>query len=323
MHIHIENDASAPHALHLSLEQLQQQLDAHAQLRNHFTLSENSDAAQTASFLARCDILWSGRKLALDQFSTPRLGWVQVMSAGVEQWLAHWPPGVTLTNASGVHGDKGAEFILMAALMFNFGIPGFLQDQAQRVWHPAFGGCARGKTVLLLGVGGIGAAAANLLSAQGYRVIGVTRSGQCDANVARCIRIDAMDDVLPQVDVVVSTLPLTPQTHNLFDRQRLDRLPARAGIVIVGRADVFDYSALREKLQAGELAGAVLDVYPQEPLPADDPLWHTPGVVMTPHCSLDDHSAYLAGCLEVFLDNLARFRQGQPLRNQVDAARGY
>ncbi|MBY4840575.1 D-2-hydroxyacid dehydrogenase [Pantoea sp. DY-5] len=323
MHIHIENDASAPRALHLSVKQLQLQLDAHPPLRSHFTLSENRDPAHTADFLARCDILWSGRKLALDQFSTPRLGWVQVMSAGVEQWLAHWPQGVTLTNASGVHGDKGAEFILMAALMFNFGIPGFLQDQAQRVWRPTFGGCARGKIVLLLGVGGIGAAAATLLTAQGYRVIGVTRSGQCDANVARCIRIDALDEVLPQVDVVVSTLPLTPQTRNLFDRRRLDLLPARAGIVIVGRADVFDYSAMREKLNAGELAGAVLDVYPQEPLPADDPLWHTPGVVMTPHCSLDDHSAYLAGCLDVFIDNLARFRHGQPLRNQVDPARGY
>jgi phosphoglycerate dehydrogenase-like enzyme len=323
MHIHIENDASAPRALTLSIERLQQQLEADPPLRDRFTLSENSDPAQTAHFLSHCDILWSGRKLALDQFSIPRLGWVQVMSAGVEQWLAHWPQGVKLTNASGVHGDKGAEFILMAALMFNFGIPGFLQDQAQRLWRPTFGGCARGKTVLLLGVGGIGTAAAKLLTAQGYRVIGVTRSGQCDANVARCISIEAMDDVLSQVDVVVSTLPLTPQTQNLFDRRRLDRLPSRAGIVIVGRAAVFDYSAMREKLNAGELAGAVLDVYPQEPLPADDPLWNTPGVVMTPHCSLDDHDAYLAGCLEVFIDNLTRYRSEQPLRNLVDPARGY
>jgi len=323
MHIHIENDASAPLALHLPPELLQQQLDAHPKLRGHFTLTENSDPAQTAAFLANCDLLWSGRKLALDTFCTPRLSWVQVMSAGVEQWLAHWPQGVTLTNASGVHGAKGAEFILMAALMFNFGIPGFIQDQAQRLWRPSFGGCARGKTVLMLGVGGIGAAAANLLTAQGYRVIGVTRSGQCEADVARCISIDAIDEVLPQVDVLVSTLPLTPQTDMLFDRRRLDLLPARAGIVIVGRAGVFDYTALREKLCAGELAGAVLDVYPQEPLPVEDPLWHTPGVVMTPHCSLDDHSAYLEGCLEVFIDNLVRYRSGEPLRNQVDIAKGY
>lgn len=323
MHIHIENDASAAPALHLSRERLQQRLDAEPKLRSHFTLTENSDPAQTATFLTNCDLLWSGRKLALDTFSTPRLSWVQVMSAGVEQWLAHWPQGVTLTNASGVHGDKGAEFILMAALMFNFGIPGFLQDQAQRLWRPSFGGCARGKTVLMLGVGGIGTAAANLLTAQGYRVIGVTRSGQCEADVARCIRTDAIDEVLPQVDVLVSTLPLTPQTEMLFDRRRLDLLPARAGIVIVGRAAVFDYAALRDKLCAGELAGAVLDVYPQEPLPVDDAPWHTPGVVMTPHCSLDDHSAYLEGCLEVFIDNLVRYRSGEPLRNQVDVAKGY
>lgn len=323
MHIHIENDASAPLAMSLSREMLQQHLAGHPKLRGQFTLTENSDPAQTAIFLADCDLLWSGRKLALDTFHTPRLRWVQVMSAGVEQWLAHWPQGIKLTNASGIHGDKGAEFILMAALMFNFGIPGFLQDQAQRLWRPAFGGCARGKTVLLLGVGGIGTAAASLLTAQGYHVIGVTRSGQCSADVTHCIRIDAIDEVLPQVDVLVSTLPLTPQTERLFDRRRLDLLPTRAGIVIVGRAAVFDYTALREKLCAGELAGAVLDVYPQEPLPVDDALWNTPGVVMTPHCSLDDHSVYLAGCLEVFIDNLVRYCKGQPLRNQVDVARGY
>ncbi|MEZ3501410.1 D-2-hydroxyacid dehydrogenase [Pantoea sp. KPR_PJ] len=323
MHIHIENDASAPSALHLSPDVLQQHLDRHPELRNRFTLSENSNPAHTATFLGDCDLLWSGRKLALDSFHTPRLRWVQIMSAGVEQWLAHWPPGITLTNASGVHGAKGAEFILMAALMFNFGIPGFLQDQAQRLWRPTFGGCARGKNVLLLGVGGIGAAAASLLTAQGYCVTGVTRSGRCDADVARCIRIAETDDVLPQVDVLVSTLPLTPQTEGLFDRRRLDLLPARAGVVIVGRAAVFDYAALREKLCAGELAGAVLDVYPQEPLPVDDALWSTPGVVMTPHCSLDDHSAYLTGCLAVFIDNLVRDSRGYPLRNQVDVARGY
>jgi len=323
MHIHIENDASAPAALQLSRDVLQRRLDAQPEFGRDFTLTENSDPAQTAAFLARCDLLWSGRKLALDAFITPRLRWVQVMSAGVEQWLAHWPKGITLTNASGVHGDKGAEFILMAALMFNFGIPGFLHDQAQRLWRPTFGGCARGKNVLLLGVGGIGRAAARLLTAQGYRVTGVTRSGQCEADVVRCIRTDAIDDLLPQVDVLVSTLPLTPQTERLFDRRRLNLLPARAGVVIVGRAAVFDYAALREKLCAGELAGAVLDVYPEEPLPVDDALWNTPRVVMTPHCSLDDHSAYLERCLNLFLDNLARFRSGLALHNQVDVAQGY
>lgn len=323
MHIHIENDETAAAALRLSSAYLRQALDAQPQLHGQFTLTENSDPTQTATFLANCDILWAGRKLALEQFATPRLGWVQVMSAGVEQWLAHWRKGIVLTNASGVHGDKGAEFILMAALMFNFAIPGFLQDQAQRLWRPTFGGCARGKTVLMLGVGGIGRAAAKLLTAQGYSVIGVTRSGQCDAEVARYIAIDELDSVLPQVDVLVSTLPLTPQTHRLFDRRRLALLPKRAGVVIVGRADVFDYQALREQLRAGDLAGAVLDVYPQEPLPVDDPLWHTPGVIMTPHCSLDDHSAYLDRCLELFIDNLVRYRSGQALRNQVDMQRGY
>lgn len=323
MHIHIENDASAPIALQLPVELLQQRIAANPLLRGKFTLSENSDAESVTAFLADAEILWAGRKLPLYQHQTPQLKWVQVMSAGVESWLEKWPADIQLVNASGVHGDKGAEFILMAALMFNYGIPGFLQQQARQQWQPTFGGCARGKKVLLLGVGGIGAAAAAMLTRQGYQVCGVTRSGRSDAELARCIAIADVDDELADTDVLISTLPLTLETEGLFDAQRLSRLPSRAGVIIVGRANVFDYHALRGMLSSQRLAGAVLDVFPEEPLPAGDPLWHCPGVVITPHCSLDDHGAYLEGCLSRFIENLERYQAGEPLINRVNPAAGY
>ncbi|MBP2168954.1 phosphoglycerate dehydrogenase-like enzyme [Erwinia toletana] len=323
MHIHIENDASAPQALQLPVELLQQRIDANPLLRGKFTLSENSDAERVAAFLPAAEILWAGRKLPLYHYPTPQLKWVQVMSAGVESWLEKWPAAIQLVNASGVHGDKGAEFILMAALMFNYGIPGFLQDQASQQWRPTFGGCARGKKVLLLGVGGIGAAAAAMLTRQGYEVCGVTRSGYSEAELARCIAMADIDAELADTDVLVSTLPLTAETEGLFNARRLAQLPARAGVIIVGRARVFDYHALREMLSQQQLAGAVLDVFPQEPLPAGDPLWHCPGLIITPHCSLDDHGAYLEGCLSRFIQNLERYQAGEPLINRVNPETGY
>lgn len=325
MHIHIENDPAGPDALQLPQAVLMQRLEANPALRGRFTLSENSDPQRVADFLTAADIVWAGRKFPLYQHlsSASTLGWVQVMSAGVESWLEKWPDAVQLTNASGVHGDKGAEFILMSALMFNYGIPGFLQDQAGQQWRPTFGGCARGKKVLLLGLGGIGSAAAALLTRQGYQVTGVTRSGETTADVARCIRIADVDAELADTDVLVSTLPLTPATDGLFSRQRLATLPARAGVIVVGRARVFDYDALSDMLTAGQLAGAVLDVFNEEPLPQGDALWQCPRLIITPHCSLDDHGAYLDGCLTLFEQNLERYLAKEPLINRVSKENGY
>lgn len=325
MHIHIENDPAGPQALLLPKALLWQRLEATPLLAGKFTLSENNDPQRLTDFLPEADIVWAGRKFPLYQHiaEATKLGWVQVISAGVESWLEKWPRAVQLTNASGVHGDKGAEFILMSALMFNYGIPGFLQDQASQQWRPTFGGCARGKKVTLLGLGGIGSAAAALLTRQGYEVTGVTRSGETKADVARCISMAEIENALPDTDVLVSTLPLTPETHGLFSRERLAQLPARAGVIIVGRARVFDYDALSEMLKQEKLAGAVLDVFYEEPLPKGDALWQCPRLIMTPHCSLDDHGAYLDGCLTLFLQNLERYLAGEPLLNRVSHQKGY
>ena len=320
LRVHIENDIAGPAALNVSAQQLRARLAGIAAL-----VSERAAAAGDPVPGRRAEVLLACRRLSLAaaRQANPALRWAQVMSAGVEAWLPDLPVDMILTNASGVHAEKGAEFILAACLMLNFGIPGFVTNKEQRIWRPSYGSPIRGRTVVMLGVGGIGGAAAAALGASGVRVIGVTRRGRADAPLHSCVAIDGLDAVLGQADILVSTLPLTPASRGLIDRNRLELLPPGAGVVVVGRAEIMDYVALSDMLVQGRLVGAVLDVFPREPLPPDDPLWACPRLVMTPHCSLDDHAAYRDACLEIFCDNVARFVAGEALRNVVDPQLGY
>lgn len=322
MHIHIENGEGA---LYLDADRLRRRLAELQHGENAYTVSESADPKRLGEGIQKADILFAGRKLdlRLAREAAPLLRWVQIISAGVETWLPGLPDEIVLTNASGVHGEKGGEFVLAAALMLNYAIPRFVTDKAERRWSPRFGGPIAGRTAVLLGTGGIGGAAATALAQRGVRVVGVNRSGVAESSFEACLPVERLDEVLPQADLLVSTLPLTAETRGLVDRRRLERLPQGAGVVVVGRADVFDYRALAELLVSERLGGAVLDVFPREPLPADDPLWDCPRLVMTPHCSVDDHEIYIERCLDIFLDNLERRQVGRPLRNVVDRERGY
>jgi phosphoglycerate dehydrogenase-like enzyme len=129
--------------------------------------------------------------------------------------------------------------------------------------------------------------------------------------------------VLPQADFVLAILPLTAETRGLLGRAELDLLPRHAGVINIGRGAVIDNDALADKLRKGELSGAVLDVFPEEPLPASSPLWATPNLIMSPHCAIDDASAYAERALDIFLGNLKRYLAGRKLVNLVDTRLGY
>jgi phosphoglycerate dehydrogenase-like enzyme len=321
MRIHIINDRDPAAALRLSPQELVDCAAASGLDAKELVISEGDgshypDDADVVFACVKPNVSALKEKL-------PSLRWVQVISAGVEAIIPTLPGGVALTNASGVHGEKGGEFVLAAALMLNYRIPGFVSDKAEGKWQPRFETPARGKRVTLLGVGGIGGEAARRLRSNGYYVTGVTRSGRADVELDHCIATDMLDGVLSETDVLVSTLPATPATRGLIDRRRLGLLPQRAGIVVVGRAAVLDYAAMAEMLEAGRLSGAVLDVFDMEPLPAGDRLWSCRNLIMTPHCSVDDHVTYMAGCLSIFTDNLKRLERGEPLRNEVDPKLGY
>lgn len=324
LRIHIENDADGPEALRLSRDRLIARLND-LSLTRTIVVTENADPASTDAAIFDASIVFACRKIDLGRAkqASPGLDWVQVISAGVDGYVDHLPPGVTLTNASGVHAEKGAEFILTAVLMLNYKIPGFVTQQQRAIWEPSFGGPVATRRVTLLGVGGIGAASVPLLRALGIAVTGVTRSGRSTAPLNSCVATDRLDELLPETDVLVSTLPLTAATRGLMDRRRLALLPQGAGVVVVGRAAVFDYDALADALRSERLSGAVLDVFPKEPLPANDPLWQCPRLIITPHCSVDDHETYLDRCLDIFARNLEAYDAGRPLDNVVDPSLGY
>jgi len=269
-----------------------------------------------------------GWKFPLDELRAraPRLRWIQLTSAGVEHLLPlDWVPrGVALTNNSGVHGPKAAEFAGTAVLMLGHGLPFLLTRQREHVWEKRFSTTVEGKTAVIIGLGGIGGAAARWLRQRlAMRVIGVTRSGRGHRHADAVVPVDRLDEVLPEADFVLVMTPLTAETENLLDRRRLGLMRRGAGLVNMGRARVVDYAALTDLLREGHLSGAVLDVFDPEPLPADSPLWSTPNLVLVPHCSTDDVERYIPRTLDQFFDNAARLLECRELRNRVRISRGY
>jgi phosphoglycerate dehydrogenase-like enzyme len=178
-------------------------------------------------------------------------------------------------------------------------------------------------TALIVGVGGIGGEAARLASAFGMRVIGIDeRRAESPPGVAELHRAAALDRLLPQADFVILTVPHTPETEGFMNRARFQRMKRTAFFINIGRGMTTRLDDLVDALRAGEIAGAALDVFEQEPLPADHPLWTMPGVMITPHTA--GHGPYLdERRFQVLSDNARRFLAGEELRNVVDKARWF
>ncbi len=283
--------------------------------------TENWDQSmQTAEVLLTWDF-------PTDNLATaaPDLKLIHCIGAGVEHLLPmDWlPDRVTLTNNKGVHAAKAGEFGLMGVLMLHNHMPELIANQRGAVYDSLYSTPIAGKTLLVVGVGSIGGAVAKHCAALGLNVIGASRHGRPAEGVSRMVKPDALDDVLPKADFVFVSTPMTPETANLLDARRLDLLKTTAGLINVGRAGVIDYGHLAKKLEAGSLAGAILDVFDPEPLPAASPLWSTRNLVVTPHVSADDGDSYVPLTLDLFFRNMERYLAGEELLNQVRPELGY
>ena len=275
-------------------------------------------------------IAWSIRP---EQFAhARRLRWVHSPAAAVHQLMfpAMVESDVVLTNARTVHAPVVAEHIL--ALMFAMAkrLPQATRFQRDHVWGQQqvlkeSSGVREisGSTVCLIGMGSIGREFAKRAKALGVGVIAVRQHPERGTDGAHEVRgIDQLDSVLPLADFVVLAAPLTENTEHIINAARLAKMRPTAYLVNVGRGPLVDDAALVDALQANRIAGAALDVFPVEPLPADSPYWDLPNVLITPHTAAvtgklwERHHALIA-------DNLQRFLAGQPLLNVVDKKQGY
>ncbi len=297
-----------------------------APLAPHLALSHGGTDTALDAALADAEVLFLTGGAPLHDLArrAPQLRWISYTSAGVEGLLKRGiPPEVTITNASGTHVPKAAEFALTAVLMLNNAIPHLVTAQRAHRWEPRAGGTLAGRTVLILGMGALGGAAARALKAQGMRVIGNSRSGHAHPDADVMTAGGEFRRHLPKADVLIIALPLTPATHGIIGRAELDLLPRHAGVVNIGRGEQLDEDALAAKLSEGSLGGAVLDALTEEPLAADSPLWDTPNLIITAHAGVYDPTAYGTRCMALFAANLERFLAGRPLEQVVERARGY
>ena len=282
------------------------------------------DEAAARATLARADCAFGTLPPALVSHAT-RLRWLQAPQAAPP--AGYYYPAlvqhpVVVTNFREIYNDHIGAHIMAFVLAFARDLHRYLPQQARREWKPAplDTGVVHlpEATALIVGIGGIGSEAARLAAAFGMKVIGVdARRTDRPAGVAELHPSGALDALLPRADFVILTVPHTPATEGFMSRARFQKMKRTAFFINIGRGKTTRLDDLVAALRAGELAGAGLDVFEDEPLPADHPLWTMPGVLITPHTAgfgpyLDERR------FEILLDNCRRFTAGQPLRNVVD-----
>ncbi len=263
-----------------------------------------------------------------------RLRWAHSAAAGVGSALypEMMASGVLFTNSAGVHAIPIAEYCIAGILHFLRGLDFAIDQQRRAEWNkqPFVQENAVMREMdtvhaLIIGVGGLGGATAERLTALGATCTGVRRRVGLGAppGFARVVGLDQIDDELPIHDVVVIAAPLTGETNGLLTAERLDLLPPSAIVVNVARGAMLDDVALVERLKTGRLRGAVLDVFRHEPLAPDSPLWQLRQVLLTPHVSPVSPGRFWPRQLDLFLDNWRRYVNGESLRNVVDKRAGY
>lgn len=295
------------------------------QISLHF--APDIDALRAALPQAQVLLGWDFSAASLESVwsEARRLRWVHWAGAGVDAVLfpALVESDVVLTNSRGIFDRAMAEYVLGVAIGFAKRFPESYALQAQRSWRHRLTGMVKDRDVLVVGVGGIGRTIAQLLRGVGMHVTGLGRRARAgDRDFGTIFAPEDLDWLLPRSDYVVVAAPLTDETRRMFGAAQFRAMKPTAYFINVARGAIVHESALIEALQAGEIAGAALDCFEIEPLPAHSPLWSLPGVVVSPHLC-GDYVGHAEALVDLFCDNFRRFRAGAPLLNVVDKVRGY
>ena len=252
---------------------------------------------------------------------------LQSTNAGVEKLLAVIPEDVIITNVTGAFGEVISEYIIGGVLALSRNLFKYREQQRQHAWRDIRqGSMLYGKSALILGCGDIGTSTAEKLRVFGMSVTGIRRSPMPTHGFDRVFGLDMLEKLLPETDLLICCLPHTAETAGLLSEKQITLLKRGAVLVNVGRGSLINETALITALKSGNISGAVLDVFAQEPLTEDSPLWDMENVLITPHISGPSFGHFpeverrIAG---ICADNISRYLAGKPLVNVIDRSKGY
>jgi phosphoglycerate dehydrogenase-like enzyme len=287
---------------------------------------------ERAAGLADCDVMYTWILDDCELELAPKLRWIHTSAVAVETLCLKelFARGIVVSNTRGVQAVPIAEHVMAVTLGLAKQLPFVIENQQHARWaQNEFMGerlpwLLKGRTLGLIGVGTIGSEIAKRAEAFGMRVIALRRRPAYGTigHVERVYGRDELAEFLGQCHVLVICAPLTPETHAMMGAEQFAQLPKGAVVINVGRAKIIDTEALMNALDSGHLGGASLDVFPQEPLPADHRLWKTPNVILTPHTS-GFRRGHWDEVIELFGDNLERWLKGEALKFTIDPGVGY
>ena len=290
-----------------------------------------TDDSSRAKALVDCDVAFTWLMSEAELATCTRLKWVHTSAVAVETFCLPELVArqVIVSNSRGVQSAPIAEHVFAVLLALAKRLPYVVEQQCERHWaqNEMLGDrlpwLIKGKTLGLIGAGTIGLEIARLAAAFGMKVVAITRRPRANgADDIEWMQSGGLNDLLHRSDVVVIAAPLTPETLNMIGAGEMARMKRGAVLINVGRARIVDHVALSDALRSGHLGGASLDVFHREPLPADDPLWAAPNLILTPHTS-GFRQGHWDDVIELFCENLRRFQRGEPVRFRVEPELGY
>ena len=300
-------------------DEFAEEIERHADFPLRIIASRSPDQA-LAEYRGQSVVLGEPGMIAAVLENMPEVEWVQSTWAGVTPLISCERRDYVLTGVKGIFGPQMSEYVLGYLLAHELRVVERAQAQRKHRWAATPSGVLQGKRLGVMGTGSIGQHIARVAANFGVSVTGLSRSGAA-APVFETVRpVEQLYEFLEGIDYLVSTLPQTDATANLLDAAALAKLHRHAYFINVGRSNVIDDAALIDALHNGGIAGAVLDVFDEEPLPDDSPLWDTPNLSITAHIAAISHPELIA---PIFIDNYCRYVQGQPLQYVIDFNAGY
>lgn len=320
-----------PHSILFLCNPAQKSLTLLDSLPDDVNLAVTLDADTAAAKAPEADVLVLNTDdqdlIRLAFTKAEKLQWVHSLMAGVEKKLIpeiRQSP-IPMTNARGVYAESLGEFALASCLFFAKDLKRMLRQQAEHRWQPFEVNEIAGATMVILGYGEIGRACARRASAMGMRVLGIRRRPELsdgDPFVESVVAFEERAACIAQADYLVVAAPNTPDTKGLVGPAEIAGMKPNAVLINIGRGPVVDEAALVDALRERRILGASLDVFDVEPLPAGHPFYDLENVLLSPHCA-DNTPGWLEDSMRFFLENYARFRSGDLLRNIVNKELGY